>query len=159
MDRAEHYPLTEMQFDVMHNMGFEFFEKNLRNARDAGNHDNFLKVLSVLVRLNSQFNEGSVPEDVEISKIKNLLDSLEHCIALLRQRSARPGPVEYVREAIPETVRHEVWRRDQAKCAVCGSQERLEFDHIIPVSRGGANTARNIQLLCEACNRKKSDKI
>jgi HNH endonuclease len=52
-------------------------------------------------------------------------------------------------------VRREVWRRDNGKCSNCGSQERLEFDHIIPVSVGGSNTVRNIQLLCEQCNRQK----
>ncbi|MDP7536025.1 MAG: HNH endonuclease [Candidatus Poseidoniia archaeon] len=30
---------------------------------------------------------------------------------------------------------------------------------MIPVSKGGANTYRNIQLLCEVCNREKSDNI
>ena len=63
------------------------------------------------------------------------------------------------RATIPEEVRHEVWRRDVGKCTKCGSQENLEFDHIIPVSKGGANTARNIQLLCERCNREKSNNI
>lgn len=63
------------------------------------------------------------------------------------------------RERIPEIVRHEVWRRDEGKCVSCGSREKLEFDHIIPVSKGGSNTARNIELLCESCNRKKSNKI
>ncbi len=63
------------------------------------------------------------------------------------------------RQSIPERVRHEVWRRDEGRCVECGSQENLEFDHIIPVSKGGANTARNLQLLCQSCNRAKSDKI
>ena len=57
---------------------------------------------------------------------------------------------------VPETVRHAVWRRDQGRCVQCGSHERLEFDHIIPFSKGGSNTERNIQLLCERCNRSKS---
>lgn len=60
---------------------------------------------------------------------------------------------------ITEEVKRKVWRRDGGKCIDCGSKELLEFDHIIPVSRGGSNTARNIQLLCENCNRKKSNTI
>ncbi|MEI6057341.1 MAG: HNH endonuclease [Lentisphaerota bacterium] len=60
---------------------------------------------------------------------------------------------------IPEEVRHEVWRRDLGRCVNCGSQNKLEFDHIIPLSKGGSDSARNIQLLCEECNRKKSAKI
>lgn len=63
------------------------------------------------------------------------------------------------RERIPEEVRHEVWRRDGGQCARCGGQERLEFDHIVPLSKGGSNTARNIELLCERCNREKSDRV
>jgi ankyrin repeat protein len=60
---------------------------------------------------------------------------------------------------ISKEVRREVWRRDQGKCVQCGSQEKLELDHIIPVSKGGSNTARNIQLLCERCNREKAADI
>lgn len=60
---------------------------------------------------------------------------------------------------ITQDVMDRVWRRDEGKCVECGSNENLEFDHIIPFSKGGANTYRNIQLLCEPCNRKKLDKI
>jgi len=60
---------------------------------------------------------------------------------------------------IPGDVKMFVWKRDQGKCVKCGSQINLEFDHIIPVSKGGSNTARNIELLCESCNRKKSNNI
>ena len=59
------------------------------------------------------------------------------------------------REAIPTRVRHEVWRRDGGACVECGSRERLEYDHIVPVARGGANSARNIELRCQRCNRRK----
>ncbi len=60
---------------------------------------------------------------------------------------------------ISQAVKDKVWNRDSGKCIECGSQEDLEFDHIIPFSKGGANTYRNIQLLCEPCNRAKSAKI
>lgn len=63
------------------------------------------------------------------------------------------------RKPIPPDVKDDVWRRDQGRCAQCGSNENLEFDHIIPLSKGGANTYRNLQLLCEPCNRSKSDRI
>jgi len=63
------------------------------------------------------------------------------------------------REPIPEAVRHEVWRRDGGQCVDCGSRERLEFDHIVPWSEGGSNTARNLELRCETCNRRKGDAI
>lgn len=63
------------------------------------------------------------------------------------------------RQRIPQSVRIEVWRRDGGKCFRCGSRKKLEYDHIVPVSKGGSNTARNVELLCEACNRRKSDNI
>ena len=66
---------------------------------------------------------------------------------------------EQTRQAIRSEVRREVWRRDQGKCVRCGSRDNLEYDHIIPVSKGGSNTARNIELLCEGCNRSKSDSV
>jgi hypothetical protein len=56
---------------------------------------------------------------------------------------------------IPTEVRNAVWRRDEGRCVRCGSRERLEFDHIIPVADGGSSTERNIELLCETCNRSK----
>lgn len=63
------------------------------------------------------------------------------------------------RKAIRTSVRHEVWRRDQGRCVDCGSRENLELDHIVPLSKGGSNTARNIELRCESCNRRKGARI
>ena len=60
---------------------------------------------------------------------------------------------------IPVLVQDAVWNRDGGMCVSCGSKENLEFDHIIPFSKGGSNTKRNIQLLCQSCNRTKSDNI
>ncbi|WP_201764283.1 HNH endonuclease [Citrifermentans bemidjiense] len=63
------------------------------------------------------------------------------------------------RQPIARAVRNVVWNRDGGVCVECGSNENLEFDHIIPHSKGGSDTERNIQLLCMKCNRTKYDKI
>ncbi len=56
---------------------------------------------------------------------------------------------------ITQELKNSVWNRDNGKCRECDSNQLLEFDHIIPFSKGGSNTYRNIQLLCQTCKRKK----
>ena len=64
------------------------------------------------------------------------------------------------RRIIPTWVKLEVWKRDGGKCTMCGSDEDLHFDHIIPWSKGGSSsTPDNIQLLCGRHNLQKHDKI
>lgn len=46
-----------------------------------------------------------------------------------------------------------VWNRENGKCKVCKNQEDLEFDHIVPLEKGGSNTYRNIRLICESCKK------
>lgn len=63
------------------------------------------------------------------------------------------------RKPIPTSVKKAVWKRDGGKCVSCGSDVDLEYDHIIPVAKGGSSTIQNIQILCKKCNRKKSASI
>ena len=63
------------------------------------------------------------------------------------------------RKGIKKEVKDEVWNRDNGECVDCSSQKDLEFDHIIPYSKGGADSVKNLQILCRSCNRKKSNKI
>lgn len=63
------------------------------------------------------------------------------------------------RERIPGEVRAFVWERDAGRCVQCGSEDDLQFDHVIPVAKGGGNAVDNIQILCGDCNRQKSDSI
>lgn len=72
--------------------------------------------------------------------------------ALDAMGDGRPGPR---RESIPEEVRRQVFRRDGGRCAACGNDELLQFDHVIPVVMGGASSPENLQLLCAPCNRDK----
>lgn len=45
-----------------------------------------------------------------------------------------------------------------ARCLCCGSSVRLEADHVVPLSSGGAHRAENLQVLCRSCNRSKHTK-
>ena len=65
-------------------------------------------------------------------------------------------------EAAPvaDSVRFDVLKRDRV-CQLCGagsSEAVLEVDHVIPRSKGGSNEPQNLQVLCRACNRGKSNR-
>jgi len=43
-------------------------------------------------------------------------------------------------------------------CAYCGSTEGLQWEHIIPKSRGGPDTIDNLVRACRRCNLEKGDR-
>jgi 5-methylcytosine-specific restriction endonuclease McrA len=56
----------------------------------------------------------------------------------------------------------EIFEIQKKKCAYfwrCGKRfkcvEEAEVDHIVPISRGGTDDRRNLQILCYTCNRQK----
>lgn len=64
-------------------------------------------------------------------------------------------------DPVSDTMRYEVLRRGGGRCALCGATKNdrpLQVDHIIPRSRGGRNTLDNLQVLCDECNRAKSNR-
>lgn len=63
------------------------------------------------------------------------------------------------REPISRDVQAAVWKRDNGRCVRCGTEDDLQFDHIIPVAKGGGNAADNIQVMCGDCNRRKGASI
>lgn len=72
---------------------------------------------------------------------------------------AGSGDLDHTR-MIPSQIKLDVWKRDGGKCVICGSNDNLHFDHIIPYSRGGTSLdSKNIQILCARHNLQKRDKI
>lgn len=94
-----------------------------------------------LLGVKSQPAEPQAPVPVDVS-----------CMPTVKDQPVR-------REAIPRAVQREVWQRDGGRCVECGTREKFCFDHIVPFSRGGSNTVRNLQLLCERCNLSKGNRI
>ena len=44
-------------------------------------------------------------------------------------------------------------------CFYCGSNERIEADHIVPISRGGRHSIGNLISACRSCNGSKHNKL
>ncbi|RJO70046.1 DUF2510 domain-containing protein [Nocardia panacis] len=83
--------------------------------------------------------------------------ALEGALRVAKRLVLAPGRLDT--RSIPQEVKAEVWQRDGGRCVECGNGHYLEFDHIIPLSRGGATSASNLQILCRSCNRSKGVRI
>jgi hypothetical protein len=66
----------------------------------------------------------------------------------------------------PEWVKKSVYCLDRGRCLKCNrdlshmlsTDRKQHYDHMVPLEKMGINDPTNIQLLCDACNRKKSSK-
>jgi hypothetical protein len=70
------------------------------------------------------------------------------------------------RKEPPQWAKRAVFFRDRGYCCGCGRNlensrspiNRAHYDHIVPLAAGGLNDVSNLQLMCESCNGKKSDR-
>lgn len=53
----------------------------------------------------------------------------------------------------------QVKTRDGNKCVYCSAADDLTLDHVVPLSRGGSNTAENLVTACRSCNSSKGAKV
>lgn len=69
----------------------------------------------------------------------------------------------YVRPSTtPAFTRFNVFLRDSFECQYCGispSQGELTFDHVIPRSKGGITSWKNVCAACSPCNLRKANKM
>lgn len=80
----------------------------------------------------------------------------------LRGALARDGVLK--RASIPYWAKEAIFYRDRGRCVLCNCdlsgllslQNDENYDHIVPLARGGTNDVSNLQLLCADCNKKKS---
>jgi 5-methylcytosine-specific restriction endonuclease McrA len=80
-------------------------------------------------------------------------------------RKATPRKSDNPRH-IPARVKREVWKRDHGRCTFvgdgghrCDSRRDLEFDHVVPVARGGEATSSNLRLRCRTHNQLEAERL
>ena len=67
---------------------------------------------------------------------------------------------EYVKPAKASVfTRFNLFLRDQFSCQYCGAGGELTFDHVIPKSKGGRTTWKNVVAACTTCNLKKGARL
>lgn len=94
-----------------------------------------------------------VPPTVALGEMVEEAESTARSL-MRAEETGRP-----TRVGIPTEIRRAVFERDGGRCVECGSNFDLQYDHVLPVSRGGATTVQNLQLLCADCNSRKSDSL
>lgn len=78
--------------------------------------------------------------------------------SILALRGRNPRGWEPLAPALTNAL---LFQRDRHLCCYCGSQKRpdlLTRDHIVPVSRGGADSWKNVVTACKPCNQRKGAK-
>jgi hypothetical protein len=79
-----------------------------------------------------------------------------HLVEKLIEKKKKNG---YKKKPIPNSIKWEVWERDNFTCKICGNRKYLSVDHIYPECKGGVMSFSNLQTLCRSCNSRKGSKI
>lgn len=132
--------------------------------------EGFTRAIEIVRKVAAE--QGIHPNDVTVSRLKEwglyspFINLFEGKLSRLRELAAEGMPPPNVeprsqalqvrtRQRLTNSVMSAVWSRDGGKCVECGSIDDLEFDHVIPFSKGGSSTAENLRILCRVCNRKR----
>ncbi len=126
--------------------GLPAMRLTIRNSRELEDTIQYILAMKATeplpeVKAHNELADAKAPQAVNVSEMPAV-------------KEAKPR-----REAIPRAVQREVWQRDGGRCVECSTREKLCFDHIVPFSRGGSNSVRNLQLLCERCNLSKGNRL
>lgn len=101
----------------------------------------------------------------QVSK-KGLLWSLDITLAItldLGAKTRRIQPTKRSNLTSRPEVRDKLLAQQKGKCVYCSTQISVrrgnyEIDHKTPLARQGADSVENLQALCRACNKEKSDR-
>jgi hypothetical protein len=115
----------------------------------------FLAKLAAARDALSHSHPGADTEAVLEAALDLLLAAKDKKKGLVKKPRAAPARPSASPRHIPAEVKRAVWTRDGGCCrwplasgGVCGSTTRLQFDHVVPLARGGTSTVTNVRVLC-----------
>jgi 5-methylcytosine-specific restriction endonuclease McrA len=146
--RARVTPLAPQRFALQVTIGQEARELLIR-AQDLLGHS---------------VPAGDVSE-VFLRAMRLFVEKLEkQCFAATSHPRPRRGSPKG--RTIPAEVKRAVHQRDGGQCTFasesgrrCEERGYMEYDHVIPVARGGRSTAANLRLRCRAHNQHAADRV
>lgn len=143
-----------------------YFQQVINWAYDNFNVGKMKRVMKDLdwAKLYDEFSDKPLDNEANERRILELID--QGTVEIQNPKGIIPyvltGDEQLLSlRAFPKSIRMKVYNRQGGKCAICGKpfpEEEMEADHILPWAKGGRTTIDNCQMLCRACNRKKSDK-
>ena len=111
-----------------------------------------------------EYNTKDYPESIPQPLLDASCKEWGHICPVYYAQSVATETEESRKEGrnVPFKMRIRIARRDNYTCQKCGKHlhdEEMEFDHVIPVSKGGSSEEHNVRLTCFECNRSKSNRI
>jgi len=156
-------PLVE-QFPVLGPTRKEAIEHNefLRKQLAKGAYKGLRK--KVFEEEVKEFNARDYPENYPRETLERACSIFGHLcpVFFVNEPFTETTKMRRISRHIPREIMLRVIRRDNYTCQICGKHLRdheLEFDHIIPFSKGGSTEESNLQLVCSDCNHSKGVKL
>jgi hypothetical protein len=111
-----------------------------------------------------EFNADDYPEEIPMEIAEMACTVFGHICPVVFNAEKITETTELRRSGryLPFKTKIRVVRRDNYTCQHCSKHlldNEVEFDHIIPLAKGGSSEEHNIRLTCFDCNRDKSDKV
>ena len=134
----------------------------LQLTMDGSTHD---KLRYAQELLGHQVPDGDIATVLDRA-LDLLVERLERTRFGITDRPGRPGATPAPgSHYVPAHVKRVVVKRDECRCAYvsesgrrCEARKRLEFDHEVPVARGGESTVENVRLRCRAHNQYEAER-
>jgi hypothetical protein len=112
----------------------------------------------------AEFNPEDYPEKIDPSDKEKSCEIFGHLcpVFFVNEPFTETKDLRRIGRYIPRSVLLRIVRRDNYLCQICGRHLRddeIEFDHIIPISKGGSTEEQNLRLTCIECNRKRGNRF